>query len=291
MPLFQPPLPPLPSSLSFSGKTIAITGASAGLGLAAAQILVLHGAREVIFAVRSAQKGEAAKTRILSMPEVKTANPMAIITVMHLDLEDYSSVLNFSDEIKTKYPTLDMLLLNAGFGSLQFELTTTGHEKMIQVNLLSSALLALELLPLLEKTSSVKGTPSRLTWVGSFVQFQHGLTSRPVSPSSGMLGHFSSPSNFIPGARYPDSKFLGTLFVRRLAKSVDRKKVVVNEVSPGMVKTGFGDYPLWMRAMFGVILFVRARSPAEGAGTYAHALGVVGSESHGKYLSDGKISK
>jgi NAD(P)-dependent dehydrogenase (short-subunit alcohol dehydrogenase family) len=132
---------------------------------------------------------------------------------------------------------------------------------MIQANLLSPALLALELLPLLEKTGATKGIPSRPTWVGSFVKFQHSLTSHPVSHSSSILTHFSDPSKFVAGAQHPDSKLFGTLFVRRLATTVDRKSVVVNEVSPGMVKTGFGVYPLWMMAVFGAILFVR-----EGAG-------------------------
>ena len=56
-----------------------------------------------------------------------------------------------------------MVLLNAGLGSLKWELAKSGHEKTIQVNLLSPALMALELLPVLEKREAITAVPSRLT--------------------------------------------------------------------------------------------------------------------------------
>jgi NAD(P)-dependent dehydrogenase (short-subunit alcohol dehydrogenase family) len=186
----------------------------------------------------------------------------------------------------------DIALLNASVGCVSFELTAAGHEKMVQVNVLSNALLALEMLHLLEKTASVKGTPSRLTIVGSFTQLDHSLAKSPISRETPILSHFDDPSKFNGMARYSDSKPLTTIFFRELAQHVDRKSVVVNEVSPGMVATDFGaSYPFLMRAMFSVILGLRARNLAEGVKTYLHALDVVGEESHGEYLSDNKVSR
>lgn len=148
MPYFPPKLV-LPSSLSFHGKTILTTGTSAGLGLAATKLLLLHGAREVIAGVRNVSNGEAVKSNILSDPEIKMANPHATITVLRVDLEDFYSVLTFAQEVKQRYDgKLDMVLLNVGTGSLKWEIVAeSGHEKTVQVNLLSPALLALELLP------------------------------------------------------------------------------------------------------------------------------------------------
>jgi NAD(P)-dependent dehydrogenase (short-subunit alcohol dehydrogenase family) len=291
MPYFQPKLH-LPSSLPFDGKTILITGASAGLGLAATKLLLLYGAKEIISGVRSILKAEAIKSTILSDPYVRKANPNGIITVFHVDQEDYDSVLHFAKEIKQRYDgKLDMALLNAGTGSLKWETAKSGHEKTIQVNVLSPALLALELLPILERTAGLKGVPSRLTWVGSFVQFDHTLDKTPIKADELVISHFDNEENFVATGRYSDSKLLGTMFIEGLASYVDSNKVIVNDVSPGMVRTGFGEFPLWFRSIFVVLFALKARSADEGAKTYLHALGVAGKESHGKYLSDNEITE
>ncbi|KAH8807935.1 short-chain dehydrogenase/reductase family protein [Xylogone sp. PMI_703] len=293
MPPFIQPKLSIPSSLSFRDKTILITGASAGIGLAATKLLLLHGAKEIIAGVRSVSKQETAKSNLLSDPEVKRANPHGVITILQLNLEDYDSVLQFSKVIKQRYyGNLDMLLLNAGTGSLKWDIiANSGHEKTIQVNLLSQALLSFELLPTLEKTAATKGVPSRMTWVGSFVQFDHTLDKKPIEADDKVLAHYDNEKNFIAPSRYADSKLLVTMFVEELAKYVDPKKVIVNELSPGMVKTGFGDFPAWFRAIFNVLFFFTARNAEEGSKTYLHAMGVVGEESHGKYLSDNKVAK
>jgi NAD(P)-dependent dehydrogenase (short-subunit alcohol dehydrogenase family) len=292
MVFFQPKLH-IPSSLSFHGKTILITGASAGIGLAATKLLLIRGAREIVAGVRSVSKEDAAKSKILSDPDVEKANPNGIITVLQLDLEDYGSILRFAGEVKQRYDgNLDMALLNAGTGSLKWEIAAkSGHEKTIQVNLLGPALLALELLPTLEKTAAMKGMPSRITWVGSFVQFDHSLDKNPIKANERVLEHFDDEKNFVSMARYSDSKFLGTIFIEKLASYINQEKVIVNEVSPGMVNTLFGEFPGWFRMIFMVLSFLKARSPVDGAKTYLHALGVAGKESHGQYLSDNQISE
>jgi NAD(P)-dependent dehydrogenase (short-subunit alcohol dehydrogenase family) len=63
-----------------------------------------------------------------------------------------------------------------------------------------------------------------------------------------VLKHFDDEKNFVSMARYPDSKLLGTMFIEQLARYVDPAKVIVNDVSPGMVNTtilfGSGGYLL-----------------------------------------------
>ncbi|TAQ87873.1 hypothetical protein B7494_g3809 [Chlorociboria aeruginascens] len=277
MPYFQPKLV-LPSSLPFNGKTILITGASAGLGLAATRLLLIHGAREIITGVRSVSKAEAVRSKILSDPKVKRANPHASITVLRVDLEDYESVLKFAKEVRQRYDgKLDMVLLNAGTGSLKWDIAAkSGHEKTMQVNLLSPALLALELLPILEKTATIK---------------KSAITAYPIPDAEKVLRYFDDEKNFVPMNRYSDSKLLVTMFIEHLAGYIDPAKVIINDVSPGMVKTGFGEYPIWLRGMFTVAFGLKARSADEGAKTYLHALGVAGKESHGKYLSNNEITE
>jgi len=93
------------------------------------------------------------------------------------------------------------------------------------MNLLWPALLAFELLPMLEKTAVAKRVPSRLIWVVSFVQFDHSLTKHTLLPSESVLAHFDNKEKFLPMSRYPDSKLLSTLFVSRLASHIDSKRV------------------------------------------------------------------
>lgn len=292
MPYFQPHLT-LPSSLSFRDKTILITGASAGMGLASIKPLLIRGAKEIIMGVRSVAKAETATAPILRDAEIKKKNPGGKITILHVDAEDYDSVLRFAGEVKQRYDgKLDMALLNAATGSLKWEIVEkTGHEKIIQVNLLSAGLLALELLPMLEKTATIKSVPSRLTWVGSFVQFDHTFEKKPLKADESVLEHLDNEENFVAMGRYPDSKMLGTMFIEQMAQHVDPDKVIINDVNPGMVATGFGEYPFWLRAIFGMLFAFSARNAESGAKTYLHGLGVAGKESHGKYLSDNKIAE
>jgi NAD(P)-dependent dehydrogenase (short-subunit alcohol dehydrogenase family) len=212
---------------------------------------------------------------------------------LHLELEDYGSVMSFAKEVRERWDgNLDMVLLNAGAGSLKWEIAEkSGHEKTMQVNLLSPALLALELLTMLENTAAIKGVPSRMSWVGSFVQFDHTLDKKPIKSDQGVLSHFDDEEKWVAMGRYSDSKLLGTMFVEQLAGFVDPEKVNVNDVSPGMCKTRFGEYPFWLRLIFGVLFVGRGRSAEEGAKTYLHALGVAEKESHGQHLSNNQIAE
>jgi len=49
---------------------------------------------------------------------------------MQLNLEDYKSVVSFAEAVKSSVGTLDMILLNAGVGSLNWEtVASSSHEK------------------------------------------------------------------------------------------------------------------------------------------------------------------
>ena len=96
--------------------------------------------------------------------------------------------------------------------------------------------LALELLSTLGETAAIRGVPSRLTWVGSFVQFDHSFEKRPIKANEHMLEHFDDEKKFVSGSRYSDPKFLGTIFMEELACYVGPEKVVIDEVSPAEFK-------------------------------------------------------
>ncbi|MCU1528509.1 MAG: family NAD(P)-dependent oxidoreductase, partial [Frondihabitans sp.] len=75
-----------------TGRRIVVTGSNSGTGKEAARRLAGAGA-EVVMAVRSIDKGEAARAEIVAQ------DPEARIEVRHLDLADLSSVHAFAEGI------------------------------------------------------------------------------------------------------------------------------------------------------------------------------------------------
>ena len=288
----QPKVTPLPPNINLRGKTIIVTGASAGLGLEAARQTLSLNASAVVLAVRNPSKGEFCKASLLADPAVKKNNSGATIKVMKLDMDDYTSIQSFAAKVKAELPVVDHLLLNAGIGLLKHERSTSGHERTTQVNYLSNALLILELLPHLEASATRTGTASVITWVGSRVHEKSSLSeeSKAVKPSETILGHMDDPKYFFPFQRYNDTKLLCVMFLYELAPLVDKKKVVINMLCPGMVNTAMSDVlPIYFRIPVNIVKAIRARSVEEGVWLILNAMIVEGSESHGRFILDKEI--
>jgi len=283
MPFIQPPVTPTPSRVGLGGKTVIVTGGNTGLGFETARQLLVLRASTVVLAVRTPSKGEAAREKLLADPHVEDRDPSAVVKVIKLDTEDYKSVLAFVDNVKKELQDLHILLLNAGIGQLEYEKSITGHEKVTQVNYLSNALLALELLPLLEATAAKTGRPTRMSWVGSRNHQQNSLaTKQPLLPEENVLEQFDDKSKYLSFAHYGDIKLLCIMFIKELAIPVPKEKVVINSMCPGMVNTAMGDLlPLPPRLVANIAKQMRARTVEEGGRILTHAAAVAGPESHG----------
>lgn len=121
-----------------TSKTFVITGANSGLGLEATKALVLRGAT-VIAACRNEAKGQVC----LALPGPGQ------VDLRRLDLSDLSSVAQFADEVVRDYPTLDVLLNNAGVMALPRGTTVDGFERQFGTNHLGHFALTGQLLPAL----------------------------------------------------------------------------------------------------------------------------------------------
>ncbi|KAF5487560.1 Short chain dehydrogenase yanD [Colletotrichum siamense] len=291
MRLFQPPVTPLPNDLYLDGQTAIVTGATSGIGLALAKQLVLLRASMVVLAVRNTSKGELVKRELLDDAAIKSANPDAIVKVMKMDAEDYSSVQSFAKAFCSEHKDLHILMLNAGVPGLKRHVAATNHEATVQVNYLSNVLLMLELLPLLESTAERTRSPGRVTWTGSRAIGNTSLaTKAPLAPEKSVLEHLDAEANFYGLSRYADSKLLVVLFLRELRQHLGPEKVIVNAFCPGMVKTAMSDVlPLPFRLAMNAVKAVRARSPEQSGWIGLHAAVVVGAETHGKQLGDKDI--
>ena len=127
-------------------KTVIVTGANSGLGLVTARELARKGAN-VVMAVRSVEKGEAAAA------EIRGEVPDAQVTVARLDLADLSSVREFAAAHRRP---LDVLVNNAGIMMTPKGTTKDGFETQFGTNHLGHFALTGLLLPALEQAGAAR---------------------------------------------------------------------------------------------------------------------------------------
>ncbi|KAF7165699.1 hypothetical protein CNMCM5623_009799 [Aspergillus felis] len=289
--------PPVTPDLSLASRTVLVTGATSGVGLEAARQLAQLGPRLLILGARDMNKAEQIKS------ELERNTPHLTVQAAELDLESLSSVDCFVDELSANSIRLDLALLNAGFFGHDDRITKDGYSPLFQVNFLSTAYLALRLLPLLHTmappppTSTVYQGPTppgpRLVLVTSEA---HAWTTFPDAP--GPTDNHTLPilsvfrdKNTLGSAddQYARAKLLLALFgkelSRRLTAAENDTTVVIT--TPGFCASNF--FPNGM--MTRLIQFTSARSAQQGGALHVFAATAQGPEIHGAYLRDGKPTR
>lgn len=110
-----------------SGRTAVVTGANAGLGLQAARVLAARGAH-VVLACRNLDRAGRAARRIAA------ESPAAGTSVVRLDLASQSCVRGTAEEIRARFPRLDLLVNNAGVMEVPCQRTEDGFELTLATN-------------------------------------------------------------------------------------------------------------------------------------------------------------
>ncbi|KAK8011614.1 hypothetical protein PG990_010579 [Apiospora arundinis] len=270
----QPPTP----QLDLTGQVAIVTGANTGLGFEAARQLLVLRLTHLIITVRSSAKGEAAAEKL------RREHPQANVEVWLLDMSSYSSVQSFAQRAREQLTRLDIVILNAGLMKLDYNtVASTGHEEMIQVNYLSTMLLALLMLPVFKQKSAGRNGPGRLTISNASLALAAKFTNKNALP---LLASFDDPARFDSTEQYSASKLLAHLFLWELVEHVPSTDVVVNLADPGFVKgTDFGRDQSGMRAVAAKLLgAVAGRDHVTAASTYVDAVVVKGKDSHGCFL-------
>ena len=125
------------------GRVVVITGGSSGIGAEAADALAGRGA-QVVLAIRSQARGDAARARIVAR------HPQAQVTVSLLDVAELDSVRAFARRIADTVPRVDVLLNNAGLGlQMARAVTVDGFERQFGTNHLGHFALTGLLMPVL----------------------------------------------------------------------------------------------------------------------------------------------
>ncbi|MCJ1476689.1 hypothetical protein MMC13_005357 [Lambiella insularis] len=191
---------PADPTSSFAGKTVLLTGGTAGLGFEAAVKFLSLGATTLIVGARNPEKAKQAKEAI----ESRAHRPGAV-RIWELDMISFSSVKAFAERVNREVVHLDVALLNAGLVQRTYQKSPAGWETTLQVNLLSTVLLALLLIPKL-KACGTDTNPTHLaiTSSGSHKTVQ----SEQVQVKGDLLEHLNAEDMFSRNRQYSTSKLL-----------------------------------------------------------------------------------
>jgi NAD(P)-dependent dehydrogenase (short-subunit alcohol dehydrogenase family) len=213
-------------------KIILITGATSGIGKAAAMALAKQGAHVIIHG-RSEEKAKATQQEIITACReagIKTGNGTRNeagnehphVDILVADLFLLSEVRKMADTFNARYDHLDVLINNAGMMmNTNRETTSEGNEKTIAVNLLAPFLLTQLLMGKLT-------TNARIINVASSA---HKESAKPD------FNDMQLEKNYSPLRAYGNAKLFLILYTRQLAKKLNG--ITVNSLHPGAVASNF----------------------------------------------------
>ncbi|KAF2462907.1 NAD(P)-binding protein [Lindgomyces ingoldianus] len=285
---------PLPPDKSFEGKTVLVTGATSGLGLAAALHFATLGAN-VIVTSKSLTRGNAARDAVEKRANIVGQGK---IHVLELDMNRYSSCLALVDHLKASPATrggLDVAVLNAGIINAEYVQSPEGWEQTIQVNTLSTTLLGLLLLRWMKEHRPDASRKPHLVFVTSRDHIDPDIHDWPRwAADDGILRHCSDQKNWPSHQIEPNyaiSKLLVTYAVEEIcnmAMGADGSMdVIVNPVCPGLVFTSIGraiaERSIFMRFAVPIYCSILGKSADYGARFYVTAA-CTSTTDHGKYI-------
>jgi retinol dehydrogenase-12 len=228
-----------------AGKTVLITGASSGIGLAAAEALAKKGARLVLVG-RSADKTEAAAAR------VRGVAPGASVEVELCDMASLAQIRALGSRLRDRLDHLDVLLNNAGAMHTSRKETVDGFEMTFGVNHLGYLVTTLELLPLLRAAPA-----ARVVNVASDAHSAARLDLDDLQWEKRSYRSFTS-------------KLCNILFTRELARRLGGTAITANCLHPGVVATGFGRNDGGFLSQLVKLASVFLIDPDRGAATSVH---------------------
>ena len=255
-----------------NNKTILITGATNGIGKAAA-IKFAESAKSIAFTYRNEELAEDLKN------EMQKINPNLSIISFFCDFSVQDSIRECADKIKNDLKAIDLLINNAGVVNTEYSETIDGIENTFAVNHLGYFLFTNLLLDLVKKESE-----SRIINVSSAAHhFVKGMQWDDINYKD----------DFKMGLKaYGQSKLGNILFTKQLAKKLQKDGVTVNAIHPGGVNTSLGNQNnSLLGRVLKIILKPFFRSPLKGANTIIYLAEIDGLSITGAYWVDGRVAK
>lgn len=253
---------------NLTGKVFLVTGATDGIGKAAATAFAKGGATLTVVG-RNKEKTEKVVT------ELKATSGNDNIDYLLCDLSRVANVKHLAESFKAHHDRLDVLVNNAGATFKQPVLGPDGYELTFALNHLSYFELTTSLLDLIRKTPDARviSTSSSTQSLGNL-----DLKTTPTSVKG------SGPMT------YATSKLCNILFTKELQRKLGGTTAVANCFEPGMVRTQFGGFggadQGWLINLVYKLAKPFASSPEQGADSLVWlATSSEASKLHGEYVS------
>jgi NAD(P)-dependent dehydrogenase (short-subunit alcohol dehydrogenase family) len=209
---------PVECTPSMAGKTCVITGATSGIGRAAAEALAAMGAR-IIMIARDERRGEAL------LAQLSERYPRAEHSIHYADLLRIADVKRVAADIAAVEPRIDVLLNNAGAMFARREITPEGLERTFALNHVAPFVLTHGL-----SESLFAAAPARVINTAGCLNHLAGLH----------LDDLRLEHRYDAFYAYAHAKLCCVMFTRELARRWAGRQVTVNSVHPGEVATSFG---------------------------------------------------
>jgi NAD(P)-dependent dehydrogenase (short-subunit alcohol dehydrogenase family) len=233
----------LECAASMEGKTCVVTGATSGIGRAAAEALAAMGAR-IIMIARDRQRGEAMLARL------RDRFPRARHGIYYADLLRLAEVKRAAADIAAAEPRVDVLLNNAGAMFAWRKITPEGFERTFALNHVAPFVLTHGL-----RGALFAAAPAR------------------VVNTAGMLHHLATlhledlrlEHRYDAFYAYAHAKLCCVLFTRELARRWASRQVTANCLHPGEVATSFGYRSGGLIPYVFAVIHLFGSSPEKGA--------------------------
>jgi NAD(P)-dependent dehydrogenase (short-subunit alcohol dehydrogenase family) len=230
------------------GRTVLVTGGTAGIGRATALGLARMGAHLAICGRdRESTEGAAGEIRAAGGGQVE---------VFVADLSSQSQVRRLADEVLQRLSRIDVLVNNVGGYWNTRHVTADGLERTFALNHLAPFLLTNLLWDRLSNSA-----PARVVTVASNAHAQGRIDFDDLQGERSYSG----------ARAYSQSKLANVLFTYELARRLPATSVTANALHPGLTRTSFGaEDPGGVQRRLVPFLRPFMKAPAEGAATSIH---------------------
>ena len=250
-----------------AGRTVLVTGGTAGIGRATALGLATMGAHLAITG-RDQERTEGAAR------EIRAAGG-GQVDVFVADLSSQSEVRRLAEEVPQSLSRIDVLVNNVGGYWNTRHVTADGLEHTFALNHLAPFLITNLLLDRLKQSA-----PARVVTVSSNAQAMGRID----------FDDLQGERSYSASRAYDQSKLANVVFTYELARRLPASAVTANALHPGVVSTSFGaEDPGRVQRLLVPFMRPLMKAPAQGAATSIHVASAPDLEQvTGRYFANSK---